>query len=72
MTGADRERGSQDVSIVEVPAHKVMLPGTPHGLFAGGELHDFLHLPHDGTRAEIIGGEVVVSPAPALSRPDPR
>jgi Uma2 family endonuclease len=60
-----RER-SQDVSIVEVPAHKVMLPGTPHGLFVRGELHDFLHLPCDGTRVEIIGGEVVVSPAPAF------
>jgi hypothetical protein len=54
------------VSIVELPAHKIMLPGTPHGLFVRGELHDFLHLPNDGTRVEIIGGEVVMSPAPAF------
>jgi Uma2 family endonuclease len=33
-------------------------------LWVRGELHDYLRLPHDGTRVEIIGGEIVVSAAP--------
>lgn len=35
-------------------------------MWADGELHDYLHIPDDGTRVEIIDGEIVVSPAPRL------
>jgi Uma2 family endonuclease len=62
---------SQDVNdtatppyVVEVPPHSAVLPDTPYALWESGELHDLLLLPHDGTRVEIIGGEIVVSPAP--------
>ncbi|WP_018658378.1 Uma2 family endonuclease [Actinomadura flavalba] len=51
-------------NIVEDPAHPVVLPRPLEELWAGGELHDFLHLPHDGTRVEVIGGRIVVSPPP--------
>jgi hypothetical protein len=50
--------------VVEVPPHSAVLPDTPYALWESGELHDLLLLPHDGTRVEIIGGEIVVSPAP--------
>jgi Uma2 family endonuclease len=52
------------VSIATVPQHDVVLPDTPYAVWARGELHDYLRLPHDGTRVEIIGGEIVVSAAP--------
>lgn len=54
------------MTIVEVPQHKVLLPDSPYALWARGDLHDYPRLPHDGTRVEIIGGEIVVSPAPTL------
>jgi Uma2 family endonuclease len=50
--------------VVEIPRHSAVLPDTPYALWESGELHDLLLLPHDGTRVEIIGGEIVVSPAP--------
>jgi Uma2 family endonuclease len=53
--------------LAEVPTHKALLPDTPYGLWERGELHDLLLLPHDGTRVEIIGGEIVVSPGPLTS-----
>ncbi|GAA1958948.1 Uma2 family endonuclease [Kitasatospora viridis] len=40
------------------------LPDTPYALWARGELAEYLHVPDDGTRVEVIGGEFVVSPAP--------
>lgn len=43
---------------------RILLPDTPHHMWTKGELHDYLHLPHDGTRVEIIDGEIAVSPAP--------
>ncbi|MGE7436581.1 Uma2 family endonuclease [Kitasatospora sp. NPDC001175] len=43
-------------------AHLV-LPDTPYAMWVRGELEDYLHLP-DGTRVEVVGGEIVVSPAP--------
>ncbi|WP_395110329.1 Uma2 family endonuclease [Actinomadura sp. SCN-SB] len=49
--------------VVEIPPHSAVLPDTPYALWESGELHDLLLLPHDGTRVEIIGGEIVVSPA---------
>ncbi|WP_188190981.1 Uma2 family endonuclease [Nonomuraea sp. SYSU D8015] len=40
------------------------LPSSPYQMWADGELQDYLHIPYDGTRVEIIDGEIVVSPAP--------
>ncbi|MCO5968569.1 Uma2 family endonuclease [Actinoallomurus soli] len=48
-------------------AHYYTLPDTPYDLWVHGELADFLHLPDDGTRVEVIGGEIVVSPGPMLA-----
>ncbi|GAA1856602.1 Uma2 family endonuclease [Actinomadura bangladeshensis] len=42
------------------------LSDTPYALWVRGELADELHLPDDGTRVEVIGGEIVVSPSPTL------
>jgi Uma2 family endonuclease len=50
-----------------VQAHlNLVLPETPYTLWARGELDGYLDLPHERTRVEIIGGEIVVSPAPAF------
>jgi hypothetical protein len=46
-------------------AHYV-LPDTPYAMWVRGELADYLHLPEDGTRVEVVGGEIVVSPGPSL------
>lgn len=54
---------SRNVSAV---AHYYTLPDTPYDLWVRGELAGFLHLPDDGTRVEVIGGEIVVSPGPTL------
>ncbi|WP_245974769.1 Uma2 family endonuclease [Thermomonospora umbrina] len=45
-----------------VSEHPVVLPDTAHAMWERDELRDFLHLPHDRTRVEIIGGKIVVSP----------
>jgi hypothetical protein len=42
------------------------LPDSPYAMWARGELADFLRLPDDGTRVEVVGGEFVVSPAPVF------
>jgi hypothetical protein len=52
---------SHNVSAV---AHYYTLPDTPHNLWLRDELADHLHLPDDGTRVEVVGGEMVVSPGP--------
>ncbi|WP_084958054.1 Uma2 family endonuclease [Thermoactinospora rubra] len=52
------------VTIAEGPLLRVLLPESPYQMWVDGELHDYLHVPHDGTRVEIIDGEIVVSPAP--------
>ncbi|MDL4818152.1 Uma2 family endonuclease [Actinomadura opuntiae] len=44
--------------------HHREFPDTPYNLWMRDELVDLLDLPHDGTRVEIIGGEIVVSPGP--------
>jgi Uma2 family endonuclease len=49
---------------VNAVAHYHTLPDTPHNLWLRDELADYLHLPDDGTRVEIVGGEMVVSPGP--------
>lgn len=58
--------GSPNVTIQTLPSYQAALPDTPYALWASGELDDFLHLP-EGSRAEIIGGEIVVSPTPTVS-----
>ncbi|MEV4256628.1 Uma2 family endonuclease [Spirillospora sp. NPDC049652] len=40
------------------------LPADPFDLWLRDELGVVLGLPHDGTRVEIVGGEIVVSPGP--------
>jgi hypothetical protein len=50
------------VSVAE--ARFYTLPDTAYNLWVRGELADLLHLPNDGTRVEVIGGEIVVSPGP--------
>ncbi|WP_157995949.1 Uma2 family endonuclease [Thermomonospora amylolytica] len=52
------------MSITTTNEHPVKLPDTAHAMWERGELHDFLHLPHDNFSVEIIGGKIVVSPAP--------
>jgi Uma2 family endonuclease len=58
--------GSPNVTIQTLPSYQAALPDTPYALWASGELDDFLHLP-EGSRAEIIGGEIVVSPTPVVA-----
>jgi Uma2 family endonuclease len=53
------------VSVAAI-AH-VVLPDTPYALWARGELDDHLHVPDDGTRVEVVGGEIVVSPVPGVA-----
>ncbi|MFJ9950611.1 Uma2 family endonuclease [Kitasatospora sp. NPDC091207] len=40
------------------------LPDSPYAMWVRGELDEYLRIPDDGTRVEVIGGEFVVSPAP--------
>ncbi|MFI0452619.1 Uma2 family endonuclease [Actinomadura sp. 6N118] len=54
------------MTLVELPPYTAELPDTAYNMWVRGELHDFLHLPNDGTRVEIIGGEIAVSPAPTV------
>ncbi|WP_245623339.1 Uma2 family endonuclease [Spirillospora albida] len=55
---------SPKVSILATSHHHHELPDTPYNLWMRDELADLLDLPHDGTRVEIIGGEIIVSPGP--------
>lgn len=52
---------SHNVSAV---AHYYTLPDTPYNLWLRDELAEQLRLPNDGTRVEVVGGEMVVSPGP--------
>ncbi|MBA9007412.1 Uma2 family endonuclease [Thermomonospora cellulosilytica] len=52
------------MSITTISEHPVKLPDTAHAMWERGELRDFLHLPHDHSKVEIIEGKIVVSPAP--------
>ncbi|WP_327585714.1 Uma2 family endonuclease [Nonomuraea sp. NBC_00507] len=45
---------------------RFILPSSPYQMWVDGELQDYLHIPYDGTRVEIIDGEIVVSPAARL------
>ncbi|WP_216896176.1 Uma2 family endonuclease [Nocardia alni] len=42
------------------------LPVDPYELWLRDELAGVLELPHDGTRVEVIGGEIVVAPGPEV------
>ncbi|UGQ14025.1 Uma2 family endonuclease [Yinghuangia sp. ASG 101] len=46
---------------------RLPLPEKAHTMWVRDELADYLHVPHDGSRVEIVGGEIVVSPGPALN-----
>ncbi|MGI8328766.1 Uma2 family endonuclease [Actinomadura scrupuli] len=41
------------------------MPDTPYAMWVRGELAEYLHLPKDGTRVEVVGAEIVVSPGPS-------
>ncbi|WP_052707672.1 Uma2 family endonuclease [Streptomyces rubellomurinus] len=47
---------------------QLLLPDSPYAMWVRGELGEYLRLPDDGTRVEVIGGEIVVSPAPVYAR----
>jgi Uma2 family endonuclease len=47
--------------------HGLPLPDMPHAMWVRDELADYLRLPDDGTRVEIVGGEIVVSPGPVFN-----
>lgn len=42
------------------------LPDSPYVMWVRDELAGYLHLPKDGTRVEVVGGEIVVSPGPSV------
>ncbi|WP_395293957.1 Uma2 family endonuclease [Kitasatospora hibisci] len=46
---------------------QLLLPDSPYAMEVRGELDEYLRLPDDGTRVEVIGGEIVVSPAPVYA-----
>jgi hypothetical protein len=54
------------MSVAAVAHYYYALPDTPYAMWVRGELADHLHLPKDGTRVEVVGGEIVVSPGPTL------
>ncbi|MQY18132.1 Uma2 family endonuclease [Nocardia macrotermitis] len=55
------------MSVMAVVHRHSELPGEPYDLWMRDELTGVLDLPYDGTRAEIIGGEIVVAPGPKLA-----
>ncbi|MFJ8434260.1 Uma2 family endonuclease [Kitasatospora sp. NPDC094019] len=46
---------------------QLLLPDSPYAMWVRGELEEYLRLPDDGTRVEVVGGEIVVSPAPVVT-----
>ncbi|GAA1384041.1 Uma2 family endonuclease [Kitasatospora putterlickiae] len=46
---------------------QLLLPDSPYAMWVRGELDEYLRLPDDGTRVEVVGGEIVVSPAPVFA-----
>jgi hypothetical protein len=60
---------SPDVNIT-APARFHTLPDTGYNMWVRDELADYLHLPNDGTKVEVIGGEIVVSPGPDYAHND--
>ncbi|MBP0450020.1 Uma2 family endonuclease [Kitasatospora sp. RG8] len=43
------------------------LPDSAYAMWVRGELDEYLRIPDDGTRVEVVGGEFVVSPAPVYA-----
>lgn len=53
------------MSIVEAEGSiRFVLPDTALGMWERGELHDYLHFPHDGTKVEVIDGKIAVTASP--------
>ncbi|MFF2077598.1 Uma2 family endonuclease [Kitasatospora sp. NPDC058162] len=46
---------------------QLLLPDSPYAMWVRGELEEYLRLPDDGTRVEVVGGEIIVSPAPVYA-----
>ncbi|MEV0581773.1 Uma2 family endonuclease [Nonomuraea sp. NPDC050310] len=53
---------SRKVTIAEIHG-PILVPDSPYRMWVDGTLDDYLRVP-DGSRVEIIDGEIVVSPAP--------
>jgi Uma2 family endonuclease len=53
------------VIIADVRIDRMVVPDSPYAMWLRGELDDYLHVPHS-SRVEVIGGRIVVAPAPAL------
>ena len=61
------DQGHIGVGKPAVTAHfYYALPDTPYAMWIRGELAEHLHLPKDGTRVEVVGSEIIVSPGPTL------
>jgi Uma2 family endonuclease len=43
----------------------MVVPDSPYAMWLRGELDDYLHVP-DSSKVEVIGGRIVVTPAPAF------
>ncbi|MGF1429573.1 Uma2 family endonuclease [Kitasatospora sp. LaBMicrA B282] len=53
------------MSVAAIAHFHYTLPDSPYAMWVRGELADHLHLPKN-MRVEVIGGEIVVSPAPVF------
>ncbi|HEX6473393.1 MAG TPA: Uma2 family endonuclease [Streptosporangiaceae bacterium] len=53
------------MTIVDVRIDRIIVPDSPYAMWLRGELDDYLHVP-DSSKVEVIGGRIVVTPAPAL------
>jgi hypothetical protein len=54
---------SQNVTVVDVRIDRMVVPDSPYAMWLRGELDDYLHVP-DSSKVEVIGGRIVVTPAP--------
>ncbi len=61
-----RER-SQNVTKTVVSSLDRVSEDTLYDMWMRGEVDDLLDLPYEGLRVEIIGGRIVVSPAPTVA-----
>ena len=58
---------SQNVTKTEVSSLDGVSDDTLFGMWMRGDVEDLLDLPFEGIRVEIIGGRIVVSPAPTVA-----
>lgn len=56
---------SQEVTIADIQIERILLPDSPYAMWLRGELGEYLHVP-DSSKVEVIGGGIVVTPAPAF------